>query len=91
MAKPTNVAERPAERPQAEGRQHLTITSIGFLIFAVLTAATGQLLLKHGMQVATARAHATGGSLVIKAATSPGTEWSACPVWPRPSRGLKSR
>ena len=71
MAKPTNVAERPAERPETEGRQRMTITSIGFLLFAVVSAASGQLLLKHGMQVATARAHATGGSLVIKAATSP--------------------
>lgn len=49
----------------------MTMASIGLLLFAVLSAATGQLLLKHGMQVATARAHATGGSLVIQAATSP--------------------
>jgi len=49
----------------------LTITSLGLLLFSVLSAATGQLLLKHGMQVATARAHATGGSLVVQAATSP--------------------
>lgn len=70
MAKPTNVAERP-QTPKTEGRQRMTITSIGLLLFAVLSAATGQLLLKHGMQVATARVHATGGSLVIRAATSP--------------------
>ena len=49
----------------------MTITSLGLLLFSVLSAATGQLLLKHGMQVATARAHATGGSLVVQAATSP--------------------
>jgi len=49
----------------------LTIASFGLLLFAVLSAASGQLLLKHGMQVATARAHASGGSLIIAAATSP--------------------
>jgi drug/metabolite transporter (DMT)-like permease len=49
----------------------MTVTSIGLLIFSVLAAATGQLLLKHGMQVATARAHAGGGSLIAAAATSP--------------------
>jgi drug/metabolite transporter (DMT)-like permease len=49
----------------------LSLASMGLLLFAVLLAATGQLLLKHGMQVATARAHASGGSLVVAAATSP--------------------
>ena len=49
----------------------MTFTSIGLLLFAVLLAAGGQLLLKHGMQVATARAHAAGGSLVAAAVTSP--------------------
>jgi undecaprenyl phosphate-alpha-L-ara4N flippase subunit ArnE len=68
MAKPTNVAGPP---PATERRQRMTITSLGLLLFAVLSAATGQLLLKHGMQTATARAHATGGSLIIQAATSP--------------------
>jgi len=49
----------------------LSLASMGLLLFAVLLAATGQLLLKHGMQVATARAHASGGSLWVAAATSP--------------------
>jgi drug/metabolite transporter (DMT)-like permease len=49
----------------------LTLASIGLLLFAVATAATGQLLLKHGMQVATSRAAQSGGSLVIRAATTP--------------------
>jgi hypothetical protein len=30
-----------------------------------LLAACGQLLLKHGMQVATARAHASGGLIIV--------------------------
>jgi multidrug transporter EmrE-like cation transporter len=61
-------AEGPAG---TEGRRRLTPTSIALLLFAVLLAAGGQLLLKHGMQVATARAHASGDSLALTAATSP--------------------
>jgi drug/metabolite transporter (DMT)-like permease len=49
----------------------MTIASTGLLLFAVLLAAGGQLLLKHGMQVATARAHAGDGSLLVQAATTP--------------------
>ena len=49
----------------------MTLASIGLLVFAVATAATGQLMLKHGMQVATSRAAQSGGSLVVRAATSP--------------------
>jgi multidrug transporter EmrE-like cation transporter len=49
----------------------LTIASVGLLLFAVATAATGQVMLKHGMQIATARAHDSGGSLALRAATSP--------------------
>lgn len=71
----TKSAEPPAglvaDPPETEGKQRLTITNIGLLLFAVLLAGCGQLMLKHGMQVATARAHATGGSLVLQAATSP--------------------
>ena len=53
------------------GRRHLTIASVGLLLVAVVSAATGQVMLKHGMQVATARAAHSGGSLVLRAATSP--------------------
>ena len=49
----------------------MTLASIGLLLFAVASASTGQLLLKHGMQVATSRAATSGGSLVIRAATTP--------------------
>jgi multidrug transporter EmrE-like cation transporter len=49
----------------------LTFASVGLLLFAVISAATGQVLLKHGMQLASARATATGGSLVVSAASSP--------------------
>lgn len=49
----------------------MSISSIALLLFAVILAASGQLMLKYGMQGATARAHHTGGSLVFTAATSP--------------------
>lgn len=44
--------------------------SLGFLLFAVASAATGQLLLKHGMQLASKRAE-HGGSLIVSTVTSP--------------------
>jgi undecaprenyl phosphate-alpha-L-ara4N flippase subunit ArnE len=68
---PRGNAPPGADPATTEGRQRLTITSIALLLFAVLLAACGQLLLKHGMQVATARVHASGGSLAVAAATSP--------------------
>ena len=49
----------------------MTIASVGLLLFAVVSAATGQVMLKHGMQVATARVTHSAGSLVLRAATSP--------------------
>jgi drug/metabolite transporter (DMT)-like permease len=58
-------------RSVAEGRQRMSIANIGLLLFSVLLAATGQLMLKHGMQLATARSHATGTSLALTAATTP--------------------
>ena len=48
----------------------MTIASMALLLFAVATAAVGQVMLKHGMQIATARAH-VGRSLAVSAATSP--------------------
>jgi drug/metabolite transporter (DMT)-like permease len=68
---PRRLAPPGADQHRTEGSQRMTITSVALLLFAVLLAAGGQLLLKHGMQVATARAHATGGSLAVTAATSP--------------------
>ena len=51
-------------------RPVVSVSSLGFLLFAVASAATGQILLKHGMQVAGKRVE-RGGSLVAAAATSP--------------------
>ncbi len=49
----------------------MTIASVALLLLAVVTAATGQVMLKHGMQVASARAAHDGGSLALRAVTSP--------------------
>jgi undecaprenyl phosphate-alpha-L-ara4N flippase subunit ArnE len=49
----------------------MTPARLALLLFAVSAAASGQLMLKHGMALAAARAGETGGSLVLRAATSP--------------------
>jgi multidrug transporter EmrE-like cation transporter len=49
----------------------LTIASLALVLFAVTTAAVGQVMLKHGMQTASARAASHGGSLAVRAVTSP--------------------
>ena len=59
------------EAPVTPERRHrMTIGSLALVLFAVIAASGGQLMLKHGMQVATARTR-DGGSLVIAAATTP--------------------
>jgi drug/metabolite transporter (DMT)-like permease len=49
----------------------MTAGNLLLVLFAVALAATGQLMLKHGMQLATARARDSHGSLVMAAATTP--------------------
>ena len=49
----------------------MTIGNMALLLFAVGAAAVGQVTLRHGMQLAAARAASTRGSLAIAAATSP--------------------
>jgi multidrug transporter EmrE-like cation transporter len=49
----------------------LSAGSLLLVVFAVIAASTGQLMLKHGMQVAVDRARVSHGSLVIAAATTP--------------------
>ena len=68
---PRNRSTERAERERTPGRRHLTIASVALLLFAVVSAATGQVMLKHGMQIASARAADSGGSLALRAATSP--------------------
>jgi drug/metabolite transporter (DMT)-like permease len=69
------AASEPGEtghdsRDGTTGRRRLSVVSMALLLFAVSSAAIGQVMLKHGMQVATSRA-AARGSLVVSAATSP--------------------
>ena len=68
---PRNPSPGRAEPERTPGRRHLTIASVALLLFAVAAAASGQVMLKHGMQVASARAAESGGSLALRAATSP--------------------
>jgi drug/metabolite transporter (DMT)-like permease len=49
----------------------VSATSLALLLFCVASAATGQILLKHGMTLAVASARQTGGPLLVRAATSP--------------------
>ena len=49
----------------------MTVVSLGLVLFAVVTAATGQVMLKHGMQIASSRAADSGSSLALRAATTP--------------------
>jgi drug/metabolite transporter (DMT)-like permease len=63
------VDRKPA--PVPEGSPRMNLTSLALVLLSVALAACAQLILKHGMQVATAKAHSTGGSLVIAAGTSP--------------------
>ena len=56
--------DRPTERT-------LTLPNLLLLLFAVGAAASGQLMLKHGMTGVAAAVAKDGGQLLIKAATSP--------------------
>jgi drug/metabolite transporter (DMT)-like permease len=69
-AEPAELKD-PVVREDPGGKPQLSAGTLLLVIFAVIAAATGQLMLKHGMQLATARAHASNGSLVVAAATSP--------------------
>lgn len=71
-------ARRPVRGPHGErqgredisGRHQLTIGNVALVLFAVSTAAVGQVMLKHGMQIASSRAAHSHGSLAVSAATS---------------------
>jgi multidrug transporter EmrE-like cation transporter len=69
---------RHLDEPRPRGRAddtarggRLTIASTVLLLLAVATAATAQVMLKHGMQIATARAAQSRSPLALAAATSP--------------------
>jgi multidrug transporter EmrE-like cation transporter len=64
-----DVDEQPAAAPS--GGNRVSLLSLVLLLFAVGSAAVGQLLLKHGMVTATKKVEQTKGSLAIAAGTSP--------------------
>lgn len=49
----------------------MSMTTWAFLLFAVFSAAAGQVILKHGMTLARESAVRTNSSIVAKAVTSP--------------------
>jgi drug/metabolite transporter (DMT)-like permease len=49
----------------------LTLPNLVLLMFAVFSSAAGQIMLKHGMRVAARTADHAGGSLPMRAATTP--------------------
>jgi drug/metabolite transporter (DMT)-like permease len=65
----TREPGRPG-RADTSRRHHLTVGNVVLVLFAVGTAAVGQVMLKHGMQIASSRASHSHGSLVVYAATS---------------------
>ncbi|MGC5342123.1 hypothetical protein ACPXCE_27510 [Streptomyces sp. DT24] len=49
----------------------MTLASLSLLLFAVFASAGGQIMLKHGMRGAAAAVDRDGGSVAMRAATSP--------------------
>ena len=56
---------RPRHNPPAR------LPNLSLLLFAVLAAASGQLMLKHGMTGVAAAVQRDGGSVLIRAITAP--------------------
>jgi multidrug transporter EmrE-like cation transporter len=73
MSRSSDAAGRlgPVTLGGHQGRRQLTAGSMALLLFAVASAAAGQVMLKHGMQIASARAADSRGALAVSAATSP--------------------
>ncbi|MFF8290248.1 hypothetical protein ACF068_13605 [Streptomyces sp. NPDC016309] len=49
----------------------MTLPGFTLLLFAVFSSAAGQIMLKHGMETAATATGKTGGSLAVRAATTP--------------------
>ena len=61
----------PAPTPRSVRERALTLPNLLLLLFAVLAAAGGQLMLKHGMTGVAAAVERDGGSVLIRAITAP--------------------
>src|SRR6478672_4557386 len=66
---PTQAAQ-PTD-PSSAGRRVLTLPNLLLLLFAVLAAASGQLMLKHGMTGVAAAVERDGGSVLVRAISAP--------------------
>jgi drug/metabolite transporter (DMT)-like permease len=71
LSKVPEFATEVADAVEQPRRSKLTITSLILVLCSVGLAATGQMMLKTGMKLSTERATLDGGSVVIKAVTSP--------------------
>ena len=70
MRSPLQLKARTV-RGEPGGGSHLSIGSLVLVIFSVVAAAGGQLMLKRGMQLATTHARESNRTLVVTAATTP--------------------
>ncbi len=57
--------------PITKADRRMRLADLVLILCSVSLAAVAQLMLKHGMKVAVDRATAAGGSVVVRAATSP--------------------
>ncbi len=72
QAQPRRHHETECSNHEDTSKRHpLTIASVALLLFAVTTAAVGQVMLKHGMQTVSRHAGNSSASLAVSAATSP--------------------
>lgn len=62
---------QPPANPAPVRKRALTLPNLLLLLFAVLAAASGQLMLKHGMTGVAAAVARDGGSVLIRAITAP--------------------
>lgn len=62
---------QPPVNPRSVRERALTLPNLLLLLFAVLAAASGQLMLKHGMTGVAAAVARDGGSVLIRAITAP--------------------
>ncbi len=72
MVEPNPTSAPPPDSPPPSARERaLTLPNLLLLLFAVLAAASGQLMLKHGMTGVAAVVARDGGSVLIRAITAP--------------------
>ena len=72
MVEPNPTPATPPGSPPPSARERaLTLPNLLLLLFAVLAAASGQLMLKHGMTGVAAAVERDGGSVLVRAISAP--------------------